>query len=153
MKLFFDSTAFRYLVFPLSGIVFRIFVKLAAKNPPFERRDFAVGLEVMSDALLMFVALDLERAVGWTKTTASLRNVVDPVEASGLRAHADVLINQIAFAGVCIFVIFFVLMVLAFLKRVYTTDVNGKPSLFGGIVLPDVVGFLSLATVAWYFSN
>src|SRR5258708_33464791 len=93
------SYTFRCLVFPLGGMLFRIFVRSQQKSTRLTKEDFAVGPDVMCDALLMFVALALERAVQITKTIASLSAIADPVKLSELRGHTDVLVNEVAWAG------------------------------------------------------
>ncbi len=71
MGTFLASYTFRCVVFPLGGILFRIFVRSQRRIGTTTREDFTVGLDVTCDALLMFVALALERAVQVTKTIAS----------------------------------------------------------------------------------
>src|ERR1700730_9560424 len=109
---FLGSPLFRYCVFPLFGTLFRIVVRRLQHSKPWKREDFEVGIDEMSDALLLFVALILERAVAWTKTTQSLRGI-DPATAMDIRVRSDIFVDQLAWAGGSIFVIFLLLVLLA----------------------------------------
>jgi hypothetical protein len=153
MGAFLASYTFRCVVFPLGGMLFRIFVGSQQKSSPLTREDFTVGLHVMCDALLMFAALALERAVQVTKTIASLSTIADPVKLSELRGHTDVLVNEVVWAGGMIFLVFWVLFGLTALVRWSAYKHGGHPSLLVGTIVPNIAGFLSLATVAWYFSS
>jgi len=153
MESFLLNPVFRDFVFPLIGILFRIFVKRVQDPPPTKREHFDVGLDVMCDALLMFVGLTFERAVEWTRTTESLRGIVSPTEAAQLMAHSYTLMHQLVWAGGSISTIFFLLMFLTWIKRDYGKRADGSPTAFMGIIVPVLAGFLSLAWVARYFSN
>jgi len=153
MGAFLATYAFRCAVFPLGGMLFRIFVRTQQKSGPVSREDFAVGLDVMCDAFLMFVALSLERAVHVTKTLASLSTIADPVKVSELWASTNVMVNEVAWAGGVIALICCALFGLTALVRRSAEKHGGKPSLLVGSIAPDIAGFLSLATVAWYFST
>lgn len=153
MEAFLASYMFRCAVFPLGGMLFRIFIRTQQKGTPVTIEDFAVGLDVMCDALLMFVALALERAVQVTKIIPSLGTIADPVTLAELRGHTDVLVNEVVWAGGMIFLVFWALFGLTALVRWSVDKRGGHTSLLIGTIVPDIAGFLSLATVAWYFSS
>jgi len=52
-----------------------------------------------------------------------------------------------------IFLIFSLLFVFTSLVQRSAEKNGGHPSLLMGTIVPDIMGFLSLATVAWYFSS
>ena|ERR1700674_870688 len=116
------------------------------------REHLDVGLDEMCGALLMFVGLTLERAVCLTKTE-SLRRVVGLAKAAELGVDSELFMRQIIWAGLCIFALFLLLILVTLLKRNYGTDPNGRPTWFFGIILPDLVAYASLGGVAMYFSN
>ncbi|HXC43048.1 MAG TPA: hypothetical protein VNY51_05945 [Candidatus Dormibacteraeota bacterium] len=163
METFLLSRVFRNFVFPLVGILFRVFVKRNQDPPPWKRKHFDVGLEVMCDALLMFVGLTCEKAVEWTKTMRALQSAIDPVVKAQLMIDSSVLMNKLAWAGFSIFAIFFSLDVVAMFKHDLGTVAGGNPTVDGategsptilwGIAVPVLAGFVALAWVASYFSN
>jgi len=160
---FFLSPVFRYCVFPLIGMLFRICVKCQEKVGPIAREEMAVGLEMMKDAILMLVTLMSERFVESAKTGASLRRVLEttpPNELSarvgvltGLLGLRDTLTDQLFLGGESIFVFFVVLLGLLQIKNRIGSDGDGRPKLLFGIILPIVVALGAQAWVAGYFSD
>jgi len=154
-----DFTAFigspicRYLFFPIGGCLFGIWVKHESRpaGSKLERDDFAVGLDLIRSSLLMFLALTCETATDLSATYGSIDVVAGSVELTKLGAHARTLSEWMSVAGLIIFFMCLALFMAARLvSRCGWDRTHSRLRLLPGIVVPDLLGILSLCLVAHY---
>jgi hypothetical protein len=153
-----DSRVVTCLLFPLIAMILQVLVKRIAKRKHVgELRDFAVGFESATTAFVTFAGLAAERALELARAGRGLSNVANLVDRQSLQAHDQVLQTQVTWASLGMLMITISLLLLMAIVKDKGIKVHDcgheEPTLWMGVILPDCVGFIALASVAFYFSN
>ena len=152
---FLSSNLFRFLLFPLTSALLGVMVKYVTRNDKyakFTKEDFAIGLELVLTAGLMFVLLTSDWAVSLISANTTLHGLVNVPqpnigEVSRLQAHVAVLSEKVATAGWVVFAFVAGLWGISTIVRKWGWVSETELSTGVGIAIPLVVGILALVFV------
>jgi hypothetical protein len=149
---FLTSAVFKYFVFPLGGAGIRIFFKYVSRNDQyakFKKEDFAVGIDLMITAVLMFVVLTTERAMQLISSNLALSEILkaqqpDTKAAMHLQTQNQLLAGQLAISGWLIALVLLGVFSVVTLVRKVGWKSEAEMETFSGVTIPLLIGILSL---------
>jgi hypothetical protein len=155
MNDFLATTLFRFGIFPFGSTVLGVAVKWATRNDQyssFAKEDFAVGLDLIRTAALMFVVLTSDRAISLQIASTRLARVsakvpIDTAALADAQKQVAMLAAHSAAAGW--YIAFFVLALwgVSTLVRKLGWKSASELRVIPGIAVPLGVGVLALVIV------
>lgn len=155
MHEFLANPVFRYGVFPLGCAVLGVLIKIVTRNDQYKafvKEDFAVGLELMLTACLMFVLLTTDRALALMGVNARLKEALEQNPPGVhlvdlLQDEVAVLSESLSTSGWTIALMFLGLWSVSTIVRKFgwSSATELKPAF--GIATPLVTGVMYLVVV------
>lgn len=166
---FLAGSLFRYFLFPLLSVVAGVALKFVSRNDQyatFTKEDFAVGLELLLTACLLYIGLTAERVVTLRKAEQELSEareaslLVNQAESSSdvaknylseqvneLTAQTQTLFDQILFAFLVVLLLVVGLWSASTVVRKWGWRSQTEMKPLFGIAVPIMLGLFALATV------
>lgn len=155
METFLASQLFRYLIFPIGSAILGVAIKVVTRNDrfsSFKQDDFAVGLDLLKTACLLYLVLTTDRAYALIHANQALASALtatplEPPRISLLQSQAAQLSDQISTAGWSTALFFIALWSVSTIVRKWGWRSEAEMSPVIGIAFPLAAGVLSLAVV------